>query len=332
MIRSLKNLLRSLAYTSGLLRLLHRIRNRRTLTVFMFHRVLPVDSPAYACADKEFTFTTEGFGQTLDFILRHYNVVSHAHIQANISRNIPLPDRAGLITFDDGWRDTLIHAAPELRERNLPAVLFLATEVLDLTSPHWWQDRLVDALSISGNRERLESSLGIDISARTDTERIRQLTARLASLPDMQRHQLLDQIVPSRSLDRQMLNSDEVMTLLPNIAVAGHGHTHAPLTHCVDAVSDLTTSHAILKSIGCDAGAMSFPHGAYEAETDKKARLAGFEVIYTSDACLVDTSAPIQPTMPLGRIHVPENEWTCRNGRISLPRLATFLFFRPTMQ
>lgn len=328
MINRLKNTLRALAYASGVLGLIHRVRNRRTLTVFMFHRVLPADSAAYHCAEREFTFTVEGFGRTLDFILRHYNVVSHAAIEANIDSKVPLPDRAALITFDDGWRDTLIHAIPELRKRQLPAVLFLATDVLDSISTRWWQDRLVEAISTIGNRDLLESALCIDTTG-SDTERIRQLTARMASLPDAQRHEVLDRIIPSRSLERQMLHVEDVAALHPDIAVAGHGHTHAPLTHCEDASADLSTSHARLKSLGCDARAMSFPHGAYRVETAQKACAAGFEVIYTSDACLVDTTGHLQPAQLLGRVHVPDNEWTCSNGQISAPRLATFFFFRP---
>ena len=128
MIWSAKRALRCFAYASGVLGLMHQLRNRRTLTVFMFHRVLPADSGAYSFSEREFSFTVDGFRQTLDFICRHYNVVSHEAIRANVEHNVPLPDRAGLITFDDGWRDTLIYAFPELKKRNLPAVLFLSDE------------------------------------------------------------------------------------------------------------------------------------------------------------------------------------------------------------
>lgn len=332
MIWSAKRALRCLAYASGVLGLMHQLRNRRTLTVFMFHRVLPADSDTYSFSEKEFAFTVDGFRQTLDFICRHYSVVSHEAIRANVEHNVPLPNRAGLITFDDGWRDTLIYAFPELKQRNLPAVLFLSTEVIELSSERWWQDRLVEALTIAGNRERIESLLGIEGAGKTDNERLWKLTASLASLPDGQRHKLLDQIVANRPLGRQLLLADELTSLQPHISVAGHGHTHAPMTHCEDPAADLSASYDVLRAQGSDDWAMSYPHGAYDAKTASIAGSVGFRVMYTSDAYLVDTSDNLDPDGLLGRIHIPENEWTCDDGRISNSKLATFLFFRPIVR
>lgn len=332
MIWSAKRALRCLAYASGVLGLMHQLRNRRTLTVFMFHRVLPADSDTYSFSEREFAFTVDGFRQTLDFICRHYNVVSHEAIRANIEHSAPLPDRAGLITFDDGWRDTLIYAAPELRRRHLPAVLFLSTELIELSSERWWQDRLVEALIIAGNRERIESLLGIEDAGKTDNERVRKLTASLASLPDGQRHKLLDHIVAPRALGRQLLLAEELASLQPDISVAGHGHTHAPMTHCEDPKNDLSASYEVLRSQGCDDWAMSYPHGAYDVETTSIARSVGFRVLYTSDAHLMDASDSLSADGLFGRIHIPENEWTCDNGRISNSKLATYLFFRPIVR
>ena len=332
MIWSAKRALRCFAYASGVLGLMHHLRNRRTLTVFMFHRVLPADSGAYSFSEREFAITVDGFRQTLDFICRHYNVVSHEAIRANVEHNVPLPDRAGLITFDDGWRDTLIYAFPELKQRNLPAVLFLSTEVIELSSERWWQDRLVEALTVEGNRERIESLLGIEGAGKTDNERLWKLTASLASLPDGQRHKLLDQIVANRALGRQLLLADELASLQPDISVAGHGHTHAPMTHCEDPKNDLSASYEVLRSQGCDDWAMSYPHGAYDVETTSIARSVGFRVLYTSDAHLMDASDSLSADGLFGRIHIPENEWTCDNGRISNSKLATYLFFRPIVR
>ncbi|MDO9450588.1 MAG: hypothetical protein Q7J21_08895, partial [Rugosibacter sp.] len=101
-----KTVLRKLLYRTGVLGLTHRLRNRRTLTVFMFHRVLPKQSVEYQNAEKEFTFTVEGFRQCLDFIQQHYHLVSQAEVTAHLNGQQRLPQRAGLITFDDGWRDT----------------------------------------------------------------------------------------------------------------------------------------------------------------------------------------------------------------------------------
>ena len=62
----LKDALRGALYRCGALGGWHRWRNRHALTVLMFHRVLPVDDPAFVQAEREFTFTLEGFRRTLD--------------------------------------------------------------------------------------------------------------------------------------------------------------------------------------------------------------------------------------------------------------------------
>jgi hypothetical protein len=156
----LKDGLRTALYRSGALGAWHRWRNRRALTVLMFHRVLPNDDPAFPLAEREFTFTLDGFRRTLDFVQRHYSVVSLDDLQRARMGLAALPSNPLLITFDDGWRDTLIHAAPELARRCLPAVLFLASEVVELDSPRWWQDALVSALAEPGASSRLCAAAG----------------------------------------------------------------------------------------------------------------------------------------------------------------------------
>jgi peptidoglycan/xylan/chitin deacetylase (PgdA/CDA1 family) len=326
----IKSIFRDLLCRVGLIGLFHRLRNKNTLTVFMFHRVLPAESLEFARAEREFTFTVSGFARCLDFIKKHYNVIPHSIIREHLDTGKPLPERAGLITFDDGWRDTLVHALPELRKRSLPAVLFLATEVMDLSKDRWWQDMLVETLIAPQNLEKLERALGLNAGLlKTNAERRRCLTSAFAEISDERRHALLIEHGASDVVSRQMLNKTDINILKINMAIAGHGHSHAPLTHHSNACADLTTSQAKLQEIGADAWAMSFPHGDFDQATFTDARKSGFEVCYSSEPKLTSISSGLATEIPIGRIHIPENEWTCKGGVISASRLATFLFLRP---
>ncbi len=82
-------------------------------------------------------------------------------------------------------------------------------------------------------------------------------------------------------------------------------------------------------SIGGEDAVLSFPHGAYDATTVQQAHTAGFSMCYSSDPMLMNTAIVRSPLIPLGRIHIPENEWTCDGQGIAEEKLATFLFFRP---
>lgn len=328
-----KTILRKLLYHTGVLGLMHRLRNRHTLTVFMFHRVLPKQSAEYQTAEKEFTFTVEGFGQCLDFIQSHYHVVSQAEVTAHLNGEKHLPACAGLITFDDGWRDTLTHALPELKKRNLPAVLFLATEVVDLQAEDWWQDVLVELLAQEGGLSSIKSALAIrQLPDESRSDELRRITATLGAMEESQRQAILRPLVSRPQGARQMLNRADLELLRPWITIAGHGHSHAPLSHHPRASDDLAACRAQLQAIGGEDSVLSFPHGAYAPATLQQARAAGFRVCYSSDPILVNTSITRSTQIPLGRIHVPENEWTSDAKGIAGEKLATFLFFRTIEQ
>ena len=327
----LKDGLRTALYRCGALGAWHRWRNRHALTVLMFHRVLPADDPAFALAEREFTFTLDGFRRTLDFVQLHYSVVSLGDLQAARLGLTHLPPNPLLITFDDGWRDTLTHAAPELARCGLPAVLFLASEVVELDSPRWWQDALVAALAKPGASARLCAAAGW---ADAPTGSIGQaLAAYLGAMPEAERQAWLAQHAPGvlgQIADRQLVTLSELeATETSFLAIGAHGHTHSPLTLSPDPEAELQVSQRMLSELNQGVRSMSFPHGAWSGELVVAARKSGFDWIFTSDAVLADTSYWLSPTPALGRIHIPENAWTCKANRIDPARLATFLFFRP---
>jgi len=99
----LSDLVKKSLYGSGLLGLYHRFRNRRSLTVIMFHRVIDPADPRWASCDPDYTLDAALFERCLAFFSRHYNVVSAADVLAARKGGASLPPRALLITFDDGW-------------------------------------------------------------------------------------------------------------------------------------------------------------------------------------------------------------------------------------
>ena len=336
----MKDLLRSLAYHSGLLGLLHRWRNRQALTVLMFHRVLPDGDARLALAEREFTLSLSGFQRVLDFVGKHYRVVRLEDVQRWAAGQGDLPPCSVLLTFDDGWRDTLVHAAPELQRRNWSAVLFLASEVPNLQAPRWWQDALVQAMAEPGARSRLWTAAGFNNEPEPPANVAWRLTARLAAWPEAERLAWLDQHAPGVTgavRERQMLNTTELAQLEPaGLEFAGHGHTHAPLTLAADPAAELQASHRLVKQHHAGAAAMSFPQGAWNPALVAQARQAGFELIFSSEPTLARRANPTDSAgsartmnlLPLGRIHLPESVWTCRQGVIDPPKLASFLFGR----
>ena len=68
------------------------------------------------------------FLEHLDYLQQQYNVVSLSDYLAARREKRRLPDKSVVLTFDDGFEDFFAVVAPQLRERKLPATVFVITE------------------------------------------------------------------------------------------------------------------------------------------------------------------------------------------------------------
>lgn len=308
MLQSAKFIIKRLAYRSGLAGLYHRIRNRRTLTVAMFHRVLPPQDPRFAGANPKYTVSSGEFEQLLLFFAAHYNIVSLADVEAAYHGERTLPARAMLISFDDGWRDNLEYALPLLKRRRCPAVLFVATGHVG-NAKGFWQEELYDAV-VSGRLAAgaLRALCNVDAS---DTDRpedtahlLNLLTAALEKMPADQREQKLSDFVPpAPGRPRAMIGAAEFDSLLHGaMAIGGHGHTHEPLTTVPDPDGELRQCRSTLQQLvpAIDRPAFSFPHGRYDDRLIALVAAANFGLCFTSDPALTDLGR-LSSGQPLGR-------------------------------
>jgi peptidoglycan/xylan/chitin deacetylase (PgdA/CDA1 family) len=120
-------LYRSIGETSTALRL--NPNGTSTLRVLMYHKVNDIpDNPTtvpVALFDEQLAQLRElGYDVVgLDAVLDHY------------TRGAELPQRAVLITFDDGYRDTLENALPVLQKHGAPAVIFVPVAYMEDETP-----------------------------------------------------------------------------------------------------------------------------------------------------------------------------------------------------
>jgi peptidoglycan/xylan/chitin deacetylase (PgdA/CDA1 family) len=103
--------------------------HQRTLCVLMYHKVNDVDG-------NTVTVPTSAFDEQMAQLAElDYTVVSLDDVIAHYLDRAPLPPRAVLITFDDGYLDNLENAAPILRRHGYPAVLFAPIGYLGAKRP-----------------------------------------------------------------------------------------------------------------------------------------------------------------------------------------------------
>ena len=104
-------------------------QDERTLRVLMYHKVNDLwPNPT--------TVPTTVFAEQMELLGElGYVVVSLDEVRDHYLEGEPLPDRAVLITFDDGYRDNLENALPVLQRHAYPAVLFVPIGFLDSGRP-----------------------------------------------------------------------------------------------------------------------------------------------------------------------------------------------------
>lgn len=119
----MKKRLFALFFRSGLTRLA-AWRNRRRVMILCYHGVTARDR-RMAEDPTGLHIRFPRFEAQLDYLRRHFNVIPLGEYLKARREGRRLPDYTAVITFDDGYRNFYTMAAPRLRERGLPASLFL---------------------------------------------------------------------------------------------------------------------------------------------------------------------------------------------------------------
>ena len=98
------------------------------LPVLMYHRIGPVAADA-APITQRLTVSPEDFAAEMAWLHAHgYHAVSALQAFEALEYGRRLPAKPVLITFDDGYRDVLWHAAPVLHRLHMPAIEFVITD------------------------------------------------------------------------------------------------------------------------------------------------------------------------------------------------------------
>lgn len=130
MKRRLKTLLGWLTCHSGLY---GRFFHDKALIV-LFHRVDGrLKGDPISCIPSYF----EAFCR---FFPRYFKVVKLGELLSKLSRGDDV-GRHLVITFDDGYLDNYLLAAPILRHLNLPACFFVATNLIESREIPWWDEK-----------------------------------------------------------------------------------------------------------------------------------------------------------------------------------------------
>lgn len=135
----------------------------QVVPVLTYHRF------AFAGPCEGMTVCAADFAAQIDYLKREgYRIVPLADLAAFLEGERQLPQKAVVVTIDDGWKSTIEIAEPILAARRVQATLFLYTDFVGASSAIDWNEA-----------ERLKEGGVIDVQSHSKTHS--DLTKRKAS-------------------------------------------------------------------------------------------------------------------------------------------------------
>jgi peptidoglycan/xylan/chitin deacetylase (PgdA/CDA1 family) len=137
------------------------------LPILLYHRI----APDGAAARARYRVTPEAFEEQLRFLRDSgYHTPRLGEWLRALETKEPLPGRAVLFTFDDGYRDFAEHAWPLLRRHGFSALVFLVADAVG--GLNQWDEAYGERLPLLGWEEiRRLCSEGLELGSHTATHR-----------------------------------------------------------------------------------------------------------------------------------------------------------------
>lgn len=152
----------------------------------------------------------------IKYIKKTYNVISITDLLDYFQNGKLLKPNSLLLTFDDGDISVYKKAFPLLKKYNIPAIIFIITQLINTKIPFWW--------------EELEYYFG--------AEEGNKLTWELKDISNKERILFLDQLRTESNLPRMetmQLSLEQIKEMHNSvICIGNHSHTHPMFDQCTN--------------------------------------------------------------------------------------------------
>lgn len=242
----LKIILAGILYYSGISKVILKIllKIKPAHFIFMYHRVN--DSNRNIFPGLEIGI----FEKQIKALKRYFRFVTLSEF-VGLIKNSDKP--LAVITFDDGYKNTLANAFPILKKNNLPATAFLTTGVID-NDDIIWTDKL-------------------SLLKKTDASHLEKLKTELKNMPNSDKENRIKQLESCSDIDyesipeaEKMLSWDEVAAMAKEEKIEFGAHTinHPILTKISKEEAEkeiIDSKHKIEEKTGQKITAFCYPNG-----------------------------------------------------------------------
>jgi len=103
--------------------------------VLTYHRVSDLTSDPQLLA-----IGVEHFEEQMGLLAKSHHTMAAGELFESMAGRRRIPDRTVVVTFDDGYADTLHEAAPILAGHGIPATVFVSSDYVDSSCEFWWDE------------------------------------------------------------------------------------------------------------------------------------------------------------------------------------------------
>lgn len=262
------------------------------VAILMYHRVSPKIDPWSLSSLSPQSFETQ-----IKYFSSNYKILSLNRLIEYIVHGEPFPEKAVVMTFDDGYKDNYRYAYPILNRYNIPATIFLTTGHIGTGNLFWW-DKVSYIIQQTSLDEINLNEFG-SFSLRSEKEKSRAKSALfegLKKLPWEKKDLLIDELlvisgeeIPDDLGEKLILSWEDIKEMSCNgITFGAHTVNHPILTNLPldQAKLEIIQSKMdIEKNLGHRVNAFSYPHGAFSPDVAELVRTSGFECAVTVSPC-----------------------------------------------
>ncbi|MFC1969672.1 polysaccharide deacetylase family protein [Chloroflexota bacterium] len=298
MIDSLKTVAATAANYSGLpdgYAFLRRKLTKSQVGILLYHRVCPSNDNWNLKP-----LSPRSFERQMEYFHRNYEILSLDRLVQYIQQGRPLPEKAVVITFDDGYKDNYLYAYPILVKHGIPATIFLTTGHIG-SSKLFWFDEVKYLVQLTPLNQLELNELG-SYPLQTEVDRFRTsliISRRLRNLPEERKKKLVEKLINTCQVDipdnlgeELFLSWDEVREMGDDgISFGAHTVNHPVLTNLPlqRARWEIVQSKKdIEEKLGKEVTAFAYPFGPFNAEIVRLVKESGFTSAVTTESGLVN--------------------------------------------
>lgn len=290
------------------------LTRKNGLYCFNYHRIgdctlTPFDPNIYSCS-------VEQFKKQLQFIKKHFQVITLDEALLLTESKLPLNKRYALLTFDDGYVDNFEEAYPVLKEEGISAVFFIPTDYVDSDLIPWW-DEIAWMLKNTTKKEFCfgkERTFYLNNSVLDKVIRnfLTVIKSDLRSMDDkmLELKEKLDCEYTVNPKDKSLFVSWEQIKEMKTggMAIGSHTCSHRILTH-IDKENQLLeleqSKQCLEQHLGCNIDSVAYPVGQSNTFNDDICRMTeklGYKMGFSFTNAINDL--PVESTYRISRLGV----------------------------